>query len=126
VLADLGRDEPGAGGGGEASEQPRLAARPRADIQPVAVRPVDGQPGQRSRRQLAGFVLNACPALRHRTDSCRVAVAQVAAECRPAGGLAACGYQLLLVSEPWHGAQLDSGALIVRGEGGLSLGQAAI
>jgi hypothetical protein len=81
VLAYLGRGQPGAGLTGEASKQPRLAARPGAHVEPppaIAGRAAGAD--QRERRQLAGLVLHAGPARLDQRKPCGISLGQIRAE----------------------------------------------
>ncbi len=57
---------------GQRREEGRLAAGAGAEVQPALVASVDLRPRQRERDQLRAFVLNPCPALRHRRHRGRV------------------------------------------------------
>ncbi len=76
---DVGRDQAGTAPGSDAREQARLAARPRAHVEPQPVRPDKRGAGERDRRELARLVLYRRPAIGHSGDVRGISFLQVGA-----------------------------------------------
>jgi hypothetical protein len=125
VLAFLGRGEARPGTGGQTREEPGLAARTRAHVEPPGIGRANVCPSQSDGRQLAGLVLHPCPAFGDGADRRGVAFGQVPADRRPPGCRAAARHQLVPPGKPRNRAHVHHRTLVVGGQHRLGLRQAA-
>ena len=101
---------------GECREQPRLAARPCAQVEPTLVgsrRSLDLGPRQREHEQLRPLVLHGGPAVSHRVDGAGVALGQDGAHRAEAGALGSEVLELVERERPGTCHERDLGRLVV-------------